>query len=60
MLSSFDFMLEGICISDLKARILNEWPVPNTVKYVQLFLGFIQYFLNSYAILMALRNHCIS
>ena len=31
-------------ISDSKVRSLSEWPVPSTVKYVQSFLGFVQYF----------------
>ena len=40
----FDITLDSMCISDLKVWSLKEWPVTTTVKKVQLFLGFVQYF----------------
>ena len=44
MFLSFDMMPEGMRISDLKVQSLSKWPVPTTVKYIQLFLGFVWYF----------------
>ena len=40
----FDVMPEGMHISNSKVQSLNKWSVPTTVKKVQLFLGFVQYF----------------
>ena len=40
MFLNFDITPKGMCISDSKVWSLNKWPVPTTVKYVQLFLEF--------------------
>ena len=41
---SFDITPKGMHISDLKVQSLNVWPVPTTVKKIQSFLEFVQYF----------------
>ena len=52
----FDVTPEGMCISDSKAQILSEWPVPTTVKKVQSFLGFVQYFCRLFCNLSAIAE----
>ena len=41
---SFDVTLEGLKISDTKVKSLPDWPLPMTIKKVQSFLRFVQYF----------------
>ena len=41
---SFDITPESMFINCLKVQSLNKWPVPTTVKYIQLFLGLYWYY----------------
>ena len=41
----FDITAERLQISNSKVKILNKWRKPTSVQQVQLFLGFMQFFL---------------